>query len=46
MNRKGDCWDNGVAESFLTTVEAEFFGALVPEKYDTTTCVVNSHINS
>jgi transposase InsO family protein len=23
MSRKGDCWDNAVAESFFTTLESE-----------------------
>ena len=28
MSRKGDCWDNAVAESFFATLKTEAFGDL------------------
>jgi transposase InsO family protein len=31
MSRKGDCWDNAVAESTIGTLKAELFGEDVPE---------------
>ena len=31
MSRKGDCWDNAVAESTIGTVKAELFAELVPD---------------
>lgn len=30
MSRRGDCWDNAVAESFFSTLKNEAFGAHVP----------------
>ena len=30
MSRKGDCWDNAVAESFFATLKTEAFGDRVP----------------
>lgn len=30
MSRKGDCWDNAVAESTIGTIKAELFGDDVP----------------
>lgn len=31
MSRKGDCWDNAVAESTIGTIKTELLGELVPE---------------
>ena len=30
MSKKGDCWDNAVAESFFSTVEHELLGKCTP----------------
>jgi transposase InsO family protein len=34
MSRKGDCWDNAVAESFFATLRAEL---VAHERYATST---------
>lgn len=31
MSRKGNCWDNAVAESTFATIKSELFGEMVPE---------------
>ena len=31
MSRKGDCWDNAVAESTIGTIKSELLGELVPD---------------
>jgi transposase InsO family protein len=31
MSRKGNCWDNAVAESTFGTIKAELFGTAIPE---------------
>jgi putative transposase len=31
MSRKGNCWDNAVAESTIGTIKAELFGDRVPD---------------
>jgi transposase InsO family protein len=34
MSRKGNCWDNAVAESTIGTIKAELFGDRVPGSLD------------
>jgi len=34
MSRKGDCWDNAVAESFLAIIIAELIGHAVYATHD------------
>jgi transposase InsO family protein len=31
MSRKGNCWDNAVAESTFSTIKTELFGDIIPE---------------
>jgi len=45
MSRKGDCWDNAVAESFFATLKTEAFGALVPEDHDAAIRAVGQYID-
>jgi transposase InsO family protein len=34
MSRKGNCWDNAVAESTIGTIKAELFGDQIPRSID------------
>ena len=34
MSRKGNCWDNAVAESTLATIKIELFADAIPEGKD------------
>ena len=45
MSRKGDCWDNAVAESFFATLKAEALGARVPEDRDSATRALGRYID-
>lgn len=45
MSRKGDCWDNAVAESFFATLKTEALGDLVPEDHDVATRIVGAYID-
>ena len=45
MSRKGDCWDNAVAESFFATLKTETFGDLVPTDQDAAARVLGEYID-
>src|SRR5690606_19132652 len=45
MSRKGDCWENAVAESFFATLKPEALGALVPDDQDTATRPLGEYID-
>jgi transposase InsO family protein len=45
MSRKGDCWDNAVAESFFATLKTEAFGGDVPADPDDATRIVGEYID-
>ena len=34
MSRKGNCWDNAVAESTFSTIKTELFSDRIPEGLD------------
>ena len=44
MSRKGDCWDNAVAESFFATLKTEALGELIPEDHDAATRLIGDYI--
>jgi len=44
MSRKGDCWDNAVAESFFATLETEAFGDFVPENLEDAERLIRDYI--
>jgi len=37
MSRKGDCWDNAVAESFFSTIKTELIGNRIYGPHDEAT---------
>jgi transposase InsO family protein len=45
MSRKGDCWDNAVAESFFATLKTEGLGDLVPDDHDAARRVIGDYID-
>ena len=45
MSRKGDCWDNAVAESFFATFKVEALGDHVPRDHDAAITVVRDYID-
>lgn len=45
MSRKGDCWDNAVAESFFATLKTEALGDLVPGDHDAATRLLGEYID-
>jgi putative transposase len=45
MSRKGDCWDNAVAESFFATLKTEALGDVVPVDHDAATCSLGEYID-
>ena len=45
MSRKGDCWDNAVAESFFATLKAEAFGDHIPSHHEAATQTVREYID-
>ncbi len=45
MSRKGDCWDNAVAESFFATFKTEALGDHVPEDHDAATRLIGDYID-
>jgi len=45
MSRKGDCWDNAVAESFFATLKSEALGDRVPDDHDTATRLLGEYID-
>ena len=45
MSRKGDCWDNAVAESFFATLKTEALGERVPEDHAKATRALGEYID-
>jgi transposase InsO family protein len=45
MSRKGDCWDNAVAESFFATLKAEAFDDRVPAHHTVVTRALGDYID-
>lgn len=45
MSRRGDCWDNAVAESFFATLKTEALGDNVPDDHDAATRVIGEYID-
>ena len=45
MSRKGDCWDNAVAESFFATFKTEALGDDVPVDHDAATRAFGAYID-
>jgi len=46
MSRKGDCWDNAVAESFFGTIRAELIEHRVYENFASGTASIGEYINN
>ncbi|WP_419249706.1 integrase core domain-containing protein [Sandaracinus amylolyticus] len=46
MSRKGDCWDNAVAESFFATLRAELLDHVRIETRDDATRVIGEYIEA
>lgn len=44
MSRKGDCWDNAVAESFFSTLKTELIGSRVYATHASATATVGDYI--
>ena len=44
MSRKGDCWDNAVAESFFTTLKTELIGDSIPRSLDAASAAIREYI--
>jgi transposase InsO family protein len=44
MSRKGDCWDNAVAESFFSTLKTELIGDSIPRSFDAATVAIGEYI--
>lgn len=44
MSRKGDCWDNAVAESFFSTLKTELLGDSIPDSHDAGTASIKEYI--
>ncbi len=45
MSRKGDCWDNAVAESFFATLKTEALGDAIPADHDAATQSVGEYVD-
>jgi putative transposase len=45
MSRKGDCWDNTVAESFFATLKAEAFDDRIPADHAVATRALGDYID-
>ncbi len=45
MSRKGDCWDNAVAESFFATLKTEALGDGIPDDHDAATSAIGEYID-
>jgi len=45
MSRKGDCWDNAVAESFFGTLKTELVGDFVYDDHDVATREIEHYID-
>lgn len=44
MSRKGDCWDNAVAESFFSTLKTEPIGDSIPRSIDGASAAIGEYI--
>ncbi len=44
MSRKGDCWDNEVAESFFSTLRTELIGDSIPSSADAASAAIGEYI--
>lgn len=44
MSRKGDCWDNAVAESFFSTLKTEALGDIIPASHEHGTRLIGDYI--
>ena len=44
MSRKGDCWDNAVAESFFSTLKTELIGDSIPRSFDAASAAIGEYI--
>src|SRR5690606_30077910 len=44
-SRKGDCWDNAVAESFFATLKPEALGELILGDHDAATRLIGEYID-
>ncbi len=45
MSRKGDCWDNAVAESFFSTLKTELGADRIYESRDEATMIIREYID-
>jgi transposase InsO family protein len=45
MSRKGDCWDNAVADSFFATLKTEAFDDASPDHHDAATQAIRKYID-
>lgn len=45
MSRKGDCWDNAVAESFFATLKTEALGERIPDDHVKATRAIGEYID-
>ena len=45
MSRKGDCWDNAVAESFFSTTKTEAIGDRIPADHNEATRLLAEYID-
>lgn len=46
MSRKGDCWDNAVAESFFSTLKTELVGDRIYTSQDAATMAIGEYVDS
>lgn len=46
MSRKGDCWDNAVAESFFATLKTEAIGPRIPQDHLEATSLIGTYIDN
>lgn len=46
MSRRGDCWDNAVAESFSGTLKTELIGDSIPRFIDAASAAIGEHIEN
>ncbi len=46
MSRKGDCWDNAVAESFFSTLKTELVGDRIYASYDDADLAIAEYVDT
>lgn len=46
MSRKGDCWDNAVAESFFSTLKTELVGDRIYTSQDAATMAIGEYVDA